>query len=403
MRIPERRKLEADYIQCAGEYELAARRIAAHIGKLLSEAGINASIKYRIKSFESYFNKLLRLRGENGHRTSLTDMVGFRIICPFIADLEAVEPILRGHYKIIEREVKGEENSFREFGYASTHLMIDLAGELPRKPLRAVRRVAEIQLRTILQDAWAEVEHELIYKAGATLLDAPIKRKLASLNATLTLSDIIFQEVRDYVREVHVHEDRRKASIQAKIIALETETNHILERPPTYAPPERRPLFQHKNEVDRLIYEALEAHSCEEFVRAVEIYSRILRMRTPRHIRSVMYNHRGMAYLALSQYQRAMKDFASAVQFNEENFRAYNNRALTHRVRQEYEEALEDLDRSLEINPIQTEGYYIRALTQFDLHDYSKALQDCERVLNIQPDFAVAQHLKGVILSKATK
>lgn len=400
MRIPERRKLEAEYTQYAGEYEAAARRVSAQLGKLFHDAGINASVKYRVKSFESYFNKLLRIRGENGHRTALTDVIGFRIICPFIADLDAVEAIVRGHFKIIERDVKGEENSFREFGYASTHLMIDLAHELPAKPMRAVRRVAEMQLRTILQDAWAEVEHELIYKAGASLLDTPIKRKLASLNATLTLSDTIFQEIRDYVREVHQHEDRRKASIQAKVLELEARAPQGLAPPPAQ---EARPNIQHKNEVDRLIFDALEAHSREEFVRAVEIYSRVLRMRTPRHIRSVMYNHRGMAYLALSQYPRAMKDFASAVQYNLENFRAYNNRALTHRLRHEYKAALEDLDQSLLVNPIQTEGYYIRALTHYDLHDYSKALQDCERVLNIQPDFAVAQHLKGVILSKATK
>jgi ppGpp synthetase/RelA/SpoT-type nucleotidyltranferase/regulator of sirC expression with transglutaminase-like and TPR domain len=403
VRFPERRKLEAEYNQFAAEYELAAHRVSGQLGKLFHHAGINASIKFRIKSFESYFNKLLRIRGENGHRTALTDVVGFRIICPFIADLDAVESILRTHFKIIEREVKGEENSFREFGYASTHLMIDLAHELPAKPMRAVRRVAEVQLRTILQDAWAEVEHELIYKAGASLLDAPVKRKLASLNATLTLSDIIFQEIRDYVREVHQHEDRRKASIQAKVLELEARAPQGLEQPPSFHAEGKRPNIQHKNEVDRLIFEALEAHSREEFVRAVEIYSRVLRMRTPRHIRSVMYNHRGMAYLALSQYPRAMKDFDQAVQYNPENFRAFNNRALTHRLRQEYKAALEDLDQSLEVNPIQTEGYYIRALTHFDLQDYSKALQDCERVLNIQPDFSVAQHLKGVILSKATK
>jgi putative GTP pyrophosphokinase len=38
-----------------------------------------------------------------------------------------------------------------------------------------------VQLRTILQDAWAEVEHELIYKSDIKLPNASIRRKLAAL------------------------------------------------------------------------------------------------------------------------------------------------------------------------------------------------------------------------------
>ncbi len=65
-----------------------------------------------------------------------------------------------------------------------------------------MKRVCEIQLRTILQDAWAEVEHELVYKSDISLPNQSIRRKLASLNATLTLSDLIFQEIRDYQKEI---------------------------------------------------------------------------------------------------------------------------------------------------------------------------------------------------------
>ena len=56
-----------------------------------------------------------------------------------------------------------------------------------------------------MQDAWAEVEHELVYKSDITLPNQSIRRKLASLNATLTLSDLIFQEIRDYQKEIRRH------------------------------------------------------------------------------------------------------------------------------------------------------------------------------------------------------
>jgi len=68
----------------------------------------------------------------------------------------------------------------------------------------------EIQVRTILQDAWAEVEHELIYKSKFLPFDQPLKRKMAALNANLTLSDIIFQEIREYQRQLNQELEKRR-------------------------------------------------------------------------------------------------------------------------------------------------------------------------------------------------
>ncbi|MEA3366242.1 MAG: RelA/SpoT domain-containing protein, partial [Candidatus Hydrogenedentes bacterium] len=222
MRIPERRKLENEYQEQAARYHAAARRVLRRLQRLMAAHEINASIKYRVKSFESYFEKILRLRKSSGPRIAITDVIGFRIICPFLSDLDVVRRLIRDHFRVVETETKGAEHSFREFGYSSIHLMIDLKKEIKTRPIFATRRVAEIQLRTILQDAWAEVEHELVYKSEDTVLDEPIKRKLASLNATLTLSDVIFQEIREYQREVQQRESRRKASIEERVLTYET-------------------------------------------------------------------------------------------------------------------------------------------------------------------------------------
>lgn len=405
MRIPERRKLEKEYRQQAAKYDAAARRVLRRLQRLIATKGINASFKYRVKSFESYFEKILRLRTSGASRLAITDVIGFRIICPFLSDLDTIRRLIQKHFPVVETETKGAEHSFREFGYSSIHLMIDLKKDIKTRPVFATRRVAEVQLRTILQDAWAEVEHELVYKSEDTLLGEPIKRKLASLNAALTLSDIIFQEIREYQREVQQRESRRKASLDDRVLAYETVPG-LDEAELTFIRQEEdravRPI-QHRGELEQLIFEALAAHSSDEFERAIELYSRVLHMKTSRRVRSIIYNHRGMAYLALSHYPRAEKDFSQAIQFNDENFRAFHNRALAYRIRQAYERALEDLDRSLEINAVQSEAYYIRALTRCDLQDYSKALLDCENVLNLNPDFVPAQHLKTLILSKIAK
>ncbi|HOF40570.1 MAG TPA: (p)ppGpp synthetase [Candidatus Hydrogenedentes bacterium] len=405
MRIPQRQKLETEYRNQAEIYGAAARRLLSRLQRLIAAQDINASIKFRVKTFDSYFNKLLRLHRDGASSLIVTDVLGFRIVCPFLSDLDVVQRLLEEHCRVVEAEAKGAEHSFREFGYSSIHLLIDLGNDIKFRPLYATRRVAEIQLRTILQDAWAEVEHELVYKSQYTLLDEPIKRKLASLNATLTLSDIIFQEIREYQREVQLRENRRKASIERglppyrSVPALDEEELTLIQQR------DDRPmgLVQHRNELEQLVFEALTAHSSDQFARAIELYSRVLRMKTSRPVRSIIYNHRGMAYLAIAQYPRAEKDFTRAIHFNPDNFRALNNRALACRIRRAYTQALDDLDRSLAINEIQTEAYYIRALTYCDLQDYSKALHDCEYVLNINPGFEIAQHLKELILSQTAK
>ena len=77
--------------------------------------------------------------------------------------------------------------------------------------------VCEIQLCTILQDAWSEVEHELVYKTNFNPFDEPLKRKLAALNATLNLSDTLFQEIRDYQRLLQSELNKRRESFIEKL------------------------------------------------------------------------------------------------------------------------------------------------------------------------------------------
>ena len=90
--------------------------------------------------------------------------------------------------------------------------------------------VCEIQIRTILQDAWAEVEHELVYKSEFSPFDLPLRRKLASTNASLSLADIIFQEIRDYQTKLQREVDERRASFyeQADIITDSTNKDLLL-------------------------------------------------------------------------------------------------------------------------------------------------------------------------------
>ncbi|HSH69813.1 MAG TPA: hypothetical protein VK997_07835, partial [Deferrisomatales bacterium] len=194
-----------------GEYQAQLARVVSRVERILAPLPIQCHVKHRVKAFDEYYAKWKGLEG--AEEAGIGDMLGVRIICPFLDDLDEVEQALRRQLPIREVERKGEDHSFREFGYDSIHLQLDLAGETIPHELPGVLPVCEIQLRTILQDAWAEVEHELIYKSDWSIPTDKIKRKLAALNANLSLSDTIFQELRDFQKEVQ-HKQNRRREIQ---------------------------------------------------------------------------------------------------------------------------------------------------------------------------------------------
>ena len=183
-----------------------------------------STYKWRIKRFDSYYKKVLRKEADKITEFSslicLTDMLGIRLICAFLEDINLAISQIKEIFEIKEVEVKGTEKNFSEFGYESIHVLVKIPEEcFPPKDERfenlmplGGELVCEIQIRTILQDAWAEVEHELIYKTEFSPFDAPLRRKLAAINASLSLADITFQEIRDYQKKLQKELEERRQS-----------------------------------------------------------------------------------------------------------------------------------------------------------------------------------------------
>ena len=143
------------------------------------------------------------------------------IICTFLEDIADVLDQIKSVFQVTEVEIKGSSQSYKEFGYESVHVLVSVPEDckpenLPCDVKLPDELVCEIQIRTILQDAWAEVEHELIYKTEFTPFDMPLKRKLASMNASLSLADIIFQEIRNYQKNLQNEMLQRRQSFYEK-------------------------------------------------------------------------------------------------------------------------------------------------------------------------------------------
>ena len=393
---PDQVQLRYD-AQRAG-WEEALLALQRSIRMLLEKHGYTPTVKYRVKRFPNYFEKLARLgRGrKNAAPPLVNDLLGLRIVCPFLEDIDAVEALITEHFPVIEVERKGKQHSFREFGYDSVHLLVQLEPEQVRVDLPRARNVLEIQLRTTLQDAWAEVEHELVYKSNIALPKESVKRKLAALNAILTLSDLMFQEIRDFQKEIRKRDQKRRTALTGsfQVPDLISLCEADLKREDAEEDiPLATVVGAAGGRLEKAMLAALDAHSRGDLQNATELYSQILDMSLDPKTRALVFNHRGMACFVLGRYQDALQDFSRALECDVSNVRIYTNRGLTCRVLHLFERAVQDYDAAVALAPENIDGYWGRAQTYYEMGQLTRALSDCDRALSLQPDFAAAGEL----------
>jgi len=377
---------------------LAIRDIEHRVEQALMPLHSHPTLKVRLKKFDSYYKKYLRLLRTGIANPNITDLMGVRIICPFIEDLEAAEALVKEHFEVVETERKGHY-TFREFGYESTHLLIKIPADISEKRGATGCDVAEIQVRTILQDAWAEVEHELVYKAEFNPFDTPMKRKLAAVNASLSLADIVFQEIRIYQNELNSQLERRRGTFYQKI---EEATDGLLfsdAAEKAEQPKEGSPLHRGGSSIDDLLLDALYAHNKNQFDDAVALYTRILELKPQDSICSLIYKHRGMAKFAQSQYDDAIADFTRAFDL-ERSYKTAYYRGVVYAVLKRYAEAIDDFTLALQINPFQAFCLFRRGQAYYHIGDYPQALSDCESALAMEPQNEAIGKFRALLQSK---
>ena len=150
----------------------------------------------RIKSEDSMREKCVRKGLPVTTESALTkiyDAVGIRVVCAFIDDIYK----FRDHLTALPGAEVIEEKDYikhaKPNGYRSYHMILRMHGKF----------YAEIQLRTISQDTWAALEHNIRYKhdlgnANEELIVSELKRcadELASTDLSMqTIRDMIFEE-----------------------------------------------------------------------------------------------------------------------------------------------------------------------------------------------------------------
>ncbi len=182
-------------------YEEFRLKLDQLIRDLLHNEDINFHvIESRAKTVDSFREKLSRPgKSYSNPLKELTDLTGLRIILYYNDDIAVVSNLLQTEFQAdLNRSIdKSQELAPDQFGYTSVHLVLNLSAS--RAVLSEWKRFAEltveVQVRTVLQHAWASISHALQYKREE---DIPIRfrRKLMRLSGLLELGDEQFSELR---------------------------------------------------------------------------------------------------------------------------------------------------------------------------------------------------------------
>lgn len=205
----KKHKIDAigDYVKFRPIYELYANSIKEILIRALSEKRTNYhSIESRAKDLESFGKKASKESETNPSEPKylhplkeITDLSGVRVIVFFPKTVEEIDTAIDEQFEVIEKSDKSEILWKQEkLGYQSVHYLIKLKSnrtELPEYQSFA-KLVAEIQVRTILQHAWAEIEHDIKYKSTITI-PISIRRRFIALAGLLEIADREFQSIQD--------------------------------------------------------------------------------------------------------------------------------------------------------------------------------------------------------------
>ncbi|MGB9121805.1 MAG: hypothetical protein WCE73_14380, partial [Candidatus Angelobacter sp.] len=170
---------------------------------------VTSRVKERIKLEE----KIQRENKEYRSLDAITDVVGVRIITHFEDEVDKVGTVIEREFSI-DRDNSIDKRKILDpdrFGYLSLHYISKIRGDRCR--LIEYRQfeglICEIQIRSILQHAWAEIEHDLGYKAKS-VVPAPVKRRFSRLAGLLELADSEFSRLRD---DLQLYSEQVKRSI----------------------------------------------------------------------------------------------------------------------------------------------------------------------------------------------
>lgn len=158
-------------------------------------------ISARAKSTDRFIEKAeKKLDGKPKYKDPLNeilDQVGVRIVTYYAQDVEIAASIIKKYLNAIEQKQLEPERD-EQFGYIGKHFILPIPSEaLGDLEEDEAPEHFELQIKTLFQHAWAEVNHDIAYKPKHGPLDREHARLVAYAAAQAWGADRIFAEIAD--------------------------------------------------------------------------------------------------------------------------------------------------------------------------------------------------------------
>ena len=185
------------------EFMNLKEQVEGQLKGVFADAGlVVAAVESRLKAEDSLAGKLDRKGQKYKSLADITDIVGLRVITFYADDVDKVASAIERLYDIdwensVDKRKLHETDSF---GYLSLHYICRAAG---------CRYRFEVQIRTVLQHAWANMSHDTGYKSG---VEIP-KRYLRSMSRLAGMLELVDDEFSRMRTEITDYRRRMKALV----------------------------------------------------------------------------------------------------------------------------------------------------------------------------------------------
>lgn len=280
-------------------YQSFANEVEHLIRSILESGKINCNaITSRLKSRDSVEEKIKRKQGKYSTISDITDIVGVRIITYYSDDVDKIAQIIENEFDV-DRENSIDKRESLEpdrFGYCSVHYVVKMSPmRLALCEYQAFKDIkCEIQIRSVLQHAWAEIEHDIGYKSPVTI-PKEMRRSFSRIAGLLEIADKEFGQIR---------QDLLKYKVDAQTQVndesfLDRELDGVILEVIIHSKPEIQDINQH---IAKLIGCPLESFESDELIKYTINDLNWFGIKTVRQ-----------TYDMISKYTNLAKDIASEI------------------------------------------------------------------------------------------
>lgn len=197
-------KIMEEYGRRVDVYKRFTIKTEELIKDILKNDDAVSSITSRVKDKSSLEEKLKKPDKPYSNLNEVTDIAGVRIVTYYYDGVDKVKKMICDEFKI-DRKNSVDKRLLMDpdrFGYLSLHCIANLSQD--RLKLREYKEFSdykvEIQIRSILQHAWAENEHDTGYKSKESI-PKELRRSFSRLAGLLEIADSEFLRIRSSLQD----------------------------------------------------------------------------------------------------------------------------------------------------------------------------------------------------------